>query len=1392
MSSTSNSQNLLVNVFRPVYTYSAGAGFTPRLVVSNVDILSAGAVQTGNFQFGDSNNNLFIGSNAGGGSNNSANVGIGVGAMQGKSDSAGTVAIGTNALAGAFAAVDSVAVGGEITGGGQSNVILGARSGTVGSNVILLGPGLTTTGDVSGKIYVGSGNVSNALIYGDLNARRVGINTVNPSTNLDVSGDMNVSRWIAAGYGSNKIPNAAVDANGYIYASMGFQAQGGSAQYPAFTFLDDSGTGIYKEGPADNGRFAITSQGTKRMDISGDTLYIYANLRATGSVNIGAVDTSAFSFGDGFVRDNATTPQTDVSRAGIRTTLVDASSLIRTINGSIRVGPAAAPTVDISGSSIRAAQLYGTTFVMSPFFHDSGGTFDLSSGGLRFNNVVRTLGGAFRVGSIANPTIDISGGTVQTNYLNTSGGTVTAPTHSFTVDPSLGLYRAGPSALGFASAGIQRMCISGGNVGIGKGAPVTALEVVGDVSATAYNGPGGTAVAPHYTFSDDRSTGFFFPSASQIGFTAGGAERMRISNGNVGIGTTAPTTALDISGGTIQITSATSGPITLGNGTINVNGTPIVSASGAFSNASTTSNSIGGVTLSNLDICLAGTGRIRGVDSANNSIGGVTLVGGSIQYSGFISGTNANTVNSIGGVTLSNTILAASTIRNATTGFALDMSGGNIAYGGAIAGSTVGASNQIGGVTLSNTILAASTIRNATTGFALDMSGGNIAYGGAITGSTAGASNQIGGITLSNNRIGIGTTAPNSALDISAVDATVRITDRTNGIPSLEFIRGTNPTFGGDSLTDWRIRNSAGNLTFTRNDNTGIAANNGDFVTMTYDGSMGIGTTDPRARLDVSGGIAIRGVASGNTWSRPAIDTGRTVPAYELRGRSSGSGDLDDGLLRLRAGGYTNTNSATYIDLTGFNSTGDTNNNITFGTAGLERMRVLSNGNVGIRRTAPVVALDVNGDISSTNITYTGAITGSTVGTSNRIGGVTLSNNRIGIGTTAPTVALDVNGDISANRINITGAGSGTSATFYFFNQPNLGFYGANNTDVAFVSSNAERLRFNNFGIFNDSTASNTLGGVILTNNLIRTGIGSAAGPTYTFVGDTTTGFFSPGTSQLGFTTAGRQRMVISNSNVGIGLAAPGTALDVSGTIRAVPTPSNNDGFVYLEPRGYGTTPVVGDTTVGQVVFQTPGPFYASMRGTISNAGFSDGLDLRFTTNQAANNNTQVDRMTIRSITGFVGIGTTNPTQRLDVNGTIRGSSNIVAVATADSNQTTATWTGITANTTADLLSLTYTPKQSGSVKVIVEASVEYYTNAGTGIDTTATSLTDGANTELRAQSIRWNGVIVDGRVNNYYGSLRYIDTITTAKTYKIRMTAGDDGSSWRRANLVAMEISTT
>ena len=95
-----------------------------------------------------------------------------------------------------------------------------------------------------------------------------------------------------------------------------------------------------------------------------------------------------------------------------------------------------------------------------------------------------------------------------------------------------------------------------GRVGIGTSTPSTQLHVVGgglfsgDVTTSgSFIGGSGTAALPSFEFISDPDTGLFSPAANTFAISTSGVERLRADNiGRVGIGTTNPQYALDVSG----------------------------------------------------------------------------------------------------------------------------------------------------------------------------------------------------------------------------------------------------------------------------------------------------------------------------------------------------------------------------------------------------------------------------------------------------------------------------------------------------------------------------------------------------------------------------------------------------------------------------------------------------------------------------------------------------------------------------------------------------------------------------------------------------------------------------------------------------------------------------
>jgi hypothetical protein len=242
-------------------------------------------------------------------------------------------------------------------------------------------------------------------------------------------------------------------------------------------------------------------------------------------------------------------------------------------------GSAAAPTytfaADTSTGFYRAAATevrYATQGVDRVYFQNNRLGINISPGtALDVSGVARSrtgivTSGYFRDG-ITPSTLDISGGNISNSALTRSSnfrgsdGSVSVPTYSFASDPSTGLHLVGPSTLAFDTSGVQRMCISGGLVGIGTANPQWALDVSGpgaqkiQVSGqdAAVNIQDQRVADPFVLFQNNANYGVFSFNALPFWLYQSNAVRLAISNGNVGVGTTAPTSTLDVFSGAVVI-----------------------------------------------------------------------------------------------------------------------------------------------------------------------------------------------------------------------------------------------------------------------------------------------------------------------------------------------------------------------------------------------------------------------------------------------------------------------------------------------------------------------------------------------------------------------------------------------------------------------------------------------------------------------------------------------------------------------------------------------------------------------------------------------------------------------------------------------------------------------
>lgn len=226
MSTTTNTQNLLVNVFRPQYEYDTTSNFyRVRLDLCNVDSIYTNTVTTQDLATGDSAGNVYVGSNAGNsytdirGCSNTTTLGQYSGNFV--SNVSNSVYLGYRAGLAAVGANAVIAIGANAVGSGSSNIYIGNSTGGTGSNNIFLGHNIVPGPGVSDRLYIGH-DLSTIILTGDLSENWIGINTTEkytPLNKLDVSG----YTYILGGLGINASPlTNTLNVNGDMRVEDGY------------------------------------------------------------------------------------------------------------------------------------------------------------------------------------------------------------------------------------------------------------------------------------------------------------------------------------------------------------------------------------------------------------------------------------------------------------------------------------------------------------------------------------------------------------------------------------------------------------------------------------------------------------------------------------------------------------------------------------------------------------------------------------------------------------------------------------------------------------------------------------------------------------------------------------------------------------------------------------------------------------------------------------------------------------------------------------------------------------------------------------------------------------------------------------------------------------------
>ncbi|MEK7514994.1 MAG: hypothetical protein AAB608_01265, partial [Patescibacteria group bacterium] len=474
----------------------------------------------------------------------------------------------------------------------------------------------------------------------------------------------------------------------------------------------------------------------------------------------------------------------------------------------------------------------------------------------------------------------------------------------------------------------------GTNLGIGTKTPDQKLDVNGNILASTSAAT--QDIILHAAAQTANGTGYDgrwylrantgATTADRFGIMNGaGTEFFSIaSSGNVGIGTTAPTTKLDVIGnasvsGNLEVTGTIDGPYTLGS--VLFSGTNgVISQDNASFFWDDTNNRLGiGTTTPNAQLALYGGANAGGV-YVNNS-NGRSAEFGSDMTSGTAAGylrlmTNSLSTTYLTGYSASNSYISVGQF-GTNLGIGTKTPDQKLDVNGNILASTSATTQDI-------RLHAASQTSNGT-------GTDGLWYLRANTGATTadrfsilnGAATEVFTIA-SNGYVGIGTSTPTANLEVRAATQSKIAVRANNGMGAELGIDRVDGTAGGYLRL---MTNSLSATTYL----TGYSASNSYINAGQFGTNLGIGTRTPDQKLDVNGNIL--------------ASTSAAIQYITLNAASQTSnGSGYDGRWHL----VTQTGAGALDRFSILNN------------ANTEVFAIASNGNIGIGTTAPSSVFNIN------------------------------------------------------------------------------------------------------------------------------------------------------------------------------------------------------------------------------------------------------------------------------------------------------------------------------------------------------------------------------------------------------------------------------------------------